>query len=164
MIKPIKDGLSVSSESGDNPTMTGNADLHFDKLAYAVALLDGARRIQLSAPGEDISRIGIPFYLLIGFSIENGLKALLHFQGQHQREVQHSHDLADLLARTDGLRERLWPGTAKDVEHLSRYHKEFWFRYPERAASADVYKADSACMMVNHLLAEVAHLLGYRGE
>jgi len=144
--------------------MTENAGLHMDKLVYAIALLDGAKRIHSSAPGADISRIGIPFYLLIGFSIENGLKALLHFQGQHQRELQRSHDLADLLAKTDGLRERLWPGTVKDVEHLSRYHKEYWFRYPERAATADVYKAESACMMVDHLLVQVAHLIGYRGR
>jgi len=89
---------------------------------------------------------------------------LLQFQGHHQRELQNSHDLARLLARTGGLRERLWPGTVEDVEHLSRYHKEFWFRYPERAATADVYKAETACMMVNHLLVEVAHLVGYRGK
>ncbi|MCA6109611.1 hypothetical protein [Bradyrhizobium cenepequi] len=142
--------------------MTGNTDIHIDKLAYAVALLDGARRIHSSAPREDISRIGIPFYLLIGFSIENGLKALLQFQGR-QFERKRTHDLAYLLAMTDGLRERLWPGTVEDVEHLSRYHKEFWFRYPERAGTADVYKAETACMMVNHLLAEVAHIIGYRG-
>jgi hypothetical protein len=127
-------------------------------------LLEGAKRIHSSAPHEDISRIGIPFYLLIGFSIENGLKALLQFQGQHQRELQRSHDLTDLLSKADGLRERLWPGAAKDVEHLSRYHKEFWFRYPERAALADVYKAETACMLVNHLLVEIAHLIGYRGK
>jgi hypothetical protein len=144
--------------------MTDNTELHIDKLAYAVALLDGARRIHLSAPGEDISRIGIPFYLLIGFSIENGLKALLQFQGcQPRRDWHRSHDLADLLAKTDGLRERLWPRTVEDVEHLSRYHDEYWFRYPEDAATADVYKAESACVMVNHLLSEVAHLIGYRG-
>jgi len=35
--------------------------------------------------------------------------------------------------------------------------------YPERATTADVYKAESACMMVGHLLVEVAHLIGYRG-
>ncbi|MGY3347105.1 MULTISPECIES: hypothetical protein [unclassified Bradyrhizobium] len=140
-----------------------NAEFHIDKLAYAVALLDGPKRIHSSAPGEDISRIGIPFYLLIGFSIENGLKALLQFQGQHQPALQRSHDLADLLAKADGLRERLCPGAAKDAEHLSRYHKEYWFRYPERATTADVYKAESACMMVGHLLVEVAHLIGYRG-
>jgi len=139
--------------------MADDAELHIDKLAYAVALLDGAKRIHSSAPEEDISRIGIPFYLLIGFSIENGLKALLQFQGQHQRDVQRSHDLAGLLAITEGLRERLWPGAAKDVEHLSRYHKEYWFRYPESAATADVFKAESACMMVDHLLAHIAHLM-----
>jgi hypothetical protein len=143
--------------------MTKDTEIHIDKLAYAVALLDGAKRIHSSEPGADISRIGIPFYLLIGFSIENGLKALLQFQGQHQRALQRSHDLADLLAKTDGLRERLWPGTVKDVEHLSCYHKEYWFRYPERAATADVFKAQSACMLVDHLLAQVAHMIGYRG-
>ncbi|MBR0884515.1 hypothetical protein ABIF65_009915 [Bradyrhizobium japonicum] len=143
--------------------MIDDAELHIDKIAYAVALLEGAKRIHSSAPGEDISRIGIPFYLLIGFSIENGLKALLQFQGQHQRELQRSHDLADLLAKTGGLRERLWPGAVEDVEHLSRYHREYWFRYPERAATADVFKAESACMMVDHLLVQIAHLIGYRG-
>jgi len=139
--------------------MADDAELHIDKLAYAVALLDGAKRIHSSAPEEDISRIGIPFYLLIGFGIENGLKALLQFQGR-QFDRKQTHDLAHLLAITDGLRERLWPGAAKGVEHLSRYHKEYWFRYPERAATADVYKAESACMMASHLLAEVAHLIG----
>ena len=100
--------------------MTDDTDLHIDKLAYAVALLEGAKRIHSSAPGEDISRIGIPFYLLIGFSIENGLKALLQFQGRSHFGPNVRHDLAQLLALTEGLRERLWSGAAKDVEHLSR--------------------------------------------
>ncbi|MFK4507225.1 hypothetical protein ABIF81_002403 [Bradyrhizobium daqingense] len=40
--------------------------------------------------------------------------------------------------------------------------KSSWFRYPERAATADVYEADTASMMVDHLLVEIAHLIGYR--
>ncbi|MCA1457034.1 hypothetical protein I6F35_28085 [Bradyrhizobium sp. BRP22] len=143
--------------------MTKEVELHIDKLAYAVALLDGAQRLDRSARGQDVSRIGIPFFLLIGFSIENGLKALLQFQGRQPRRDWHtSHDLADLLAKTDGLRKHLWPGAAESIEHLSRYHKEFWFRYPERAATADVYTAESTCMLVNHLLTEISRLIGYR--
>jgi hypothetical protein len=56
------------------------ADIHVDKLAYALALLDGARRISDSAVDAPISTIGIPFYLLIGFSIENSLKAFLEYK------------------------------------------------------------------------------------
>ena len=133
--------------------------VHVDKLAYAVSLLGGAARIASTAKDQHIKVIGIPFYLLIGFSVENGLKALLEFQhcgGNWKR----SHNLADLLSKAKGLEERLLHDIPDMVRHLSRYHEEFWFRYPEKAAIAEVYSATTTLFMTDYLLKAVADLTG----
>ena len=133
---------------------------HVDKLAYAVGLRDGAARIAGTARGQDILTIGLPFYLLIGFSLENGLKALLQFQ-QCGGNWHKSHDHAYLLSKTVGLEQALWAGAGGEIRHLSRYHREFWFRYPENAVEvAHVYKAESALMMLDHLLNAVDAMTG----
>jgi len=136
---------------------------HFDKLAYAVSLLNGAERLAHTARGQPIATIGIPFYLLIGFSIENGIKALLDFQ-RCEGGWRKSHDLGDLLSRTKDLRELLWPGAEDSILHLSRYHKEHWFRYPEKATTADVYSSQTTLILVDHLLTMIARLTNYHPE
>jgi len=72
------------------PTMF--AQIGIMKALYRDAVLefrsDGARRIDLSARGQDIFRIGI--------SIKNGPKALKRRQGNRKK----SYNVADLLAKT----------------------------------------------------------------
>lgn len=136
---------------------------HVDTLAYAVALFDGAQRIAASARNEPIEKIGIPFHLLVGFSIENGLKALLQYQlCPYPKQWRRSHDLTDLLSRTKQLEARLWPDAADSIRHPSRYHKEHWFRYPERAETANVYTTQTTLILVDQLLRQVSALTDYR--
>jgi hypothetical protein len=134
-------------------------ELHVSKLSYAVALLDGATRIVRSEKEPSLDHIGIPFYLLVGFGIENALKALLQYQSAPGK-WQLSHDLADLLVRSDGLEQRLLFGAGDMIKHLSRYHREYWFRYPEKATIADVYKPVSALVLLNDLIGHVFDMTG----
>jgi hypothetical protein len=115
-----------------------DSGLYIDRLAYARSLLDGAGRIAFTAKDEPISTIGIPFYLLIGFSIENSLKAFLDYKKYPHGSWLRSHDLADLTDRSLENDLQLQDQIVKFVKNVSRYHKEFWFRYPEKAGVADV--------------------------
>ncbi len=132
---------------------------HVDKLAYAVSLLDGAQRIASTARDAHIGTIGIPFYLLIGFSIENGLKALLEHR-QYPGKWHRSHQLGDLLTKAIEVGLTLHPGVEEMIRHLSRYHEEYWFRYPEKAGTADVYRSDTMLVVTDALLRSIFSLTG----
>jgi hypothetical protein len=131
---------------------------HIDKLAYAQAMFDGAGRISATATNEPIGSIGIPFYLLIGFGIENALKALLEYNRFPSGKWERSHDLSDLLAKAHEVGLRLPSGIPEFIENQSLFHQEFWFRYPERAGVADVYSATSALYAAEMLLRAVFRL------
>jgi hypothetical protein len=112
--------------------------MHVEKLAFAVSLLDGAARIASTATTDAIGEIGIPFFLLLGFSVENGLKAYLERQGADGNWT-HSHDLADLYQKAALAGFAPPSGVDTFITSLSQYHKEFWFRYPEKAGTAEVF-------------------------
>ena len=128
-----------------------------DNLGYAVSLLDGAERIASTAINAHIGTIAISFHLLVGFSIENGLKALLRHK-EHPGPWQRSHDLEWLYDEGSKVGLGLSPEMVAMVRRLSRYHKEFWFRYPERASVADVYPAGSTLFMTEALLRQIFRL------
>ena len=121
-----------------------DSGLYIDRLAYARSLLDGAGRIAFTAKDEPISTIGIPVYLLIGFSIENSLKAFLDYKKYPHGSWLRSHDLADLTDRSLKNDLQLQDQIVKFIKNVSRYHKEFWFRYPEKAGVADVNSSPEA--------------------
>ncbi|MFK4617144.1 hypothetical protein ABIF50_000421 [Bradyrhizobium diazoefficiens] len=74
--------------------------LHIEKLAWAVGLMDGAKRIIAADPSTaTIQQIGLSLYLLIGFSIENALKSVIEENGQLSGKLKHSHNLKDLLVK-----------------------------------------------------------------
>ncbi len=112
------------------------------------------RPLQTDAIGE----IGIPFFLLLGFSVENG-KAYLEKQGV-EGNWKHSHDLANLYQKAASGGFAPPSGVDTFITSLSQYHKEFWFRYPEKAGIADVFKAASSIDAVQTLLEEVADHIG----
>ena len=129
--------------------------MQVEKLAFAVSLWDGAKRLSESMKTTLIGEIGIPFFLLLGFSVENGLKAYLELKSVPGK-WKNSHDLSDLLdkAKSTGF------VTSSDAEifvrTLSVYHKEFAFRYPEKAGTANVFTPPSSIASVNRLLEDVA--------
>ena len=57
-----------------------------DTLAYAVSYLEAAKLLATQKMGDSHTLI-VPFYALIGFSLENGLKALLE-HGKFHRVVK----------------------------------------------------------------------------
>jgi hypothetical protein len=84
----------------------------------------------------------VPFYLLIGFSLENALKAVLEFNASNKStNCFHSHDLRKLreIAATHGF--RLGPDLREFIDHLSPLHKDHHFRYPQKAEIAHLLEA-----------------------
>jgi hypothetical protein len=73
-----------------------------DRLAYAVSLMRGAAMIAAAAHGRAGRQHIHPFFLLIGFALENGLKAHLQHAGVDKAEKIDrpplAHDLNGLLA------------------------------------------------------------------
>lgn len=125
---------------------------HEANLSYAAQLLLGAVRISRTAATKDIGEIGIPFYLLIGFAIENGLKGFLKHRQDAGGNWRKSHDLSLLLShcRENGL--RVNEAVDRLIHLISRYHAEFWFRHPEKAGTADVFDAHSTIFLTDALL------------
>jgi hypothetical protein len=106
-----------------------------DRLANAFALWAGASKIAL---GEEEHRL-IPFYLLIGFSIELALKAYLSHVGRPAHELKSRavrHNLAALLAASIRHGFTLDELVTTLVESLSEDHQDFTFRYPSTPAFA----------------------------
>jgi hypothetical protein len=134
---------------------------HVDTLGYAVALLDGAIRIAQSARTPKTGEIGIPFYLLIGFSLENSLKALLQYKVHYDAEWRwnYSHDLSRLFAVATGYGLKTHKTVREIVDGLSQPHKEFYFRYPGKAAMAEVFKPVSALVVTSTLISAVFDLI-----
>jgi hypothetical protein len=120
---------------------------HVDKLAWAVSLLEGARRL------GDGNRI--PLFLLLGFAVENALKAYLEKKGEPPGKWQRSHDLADLYDKASATGLAPIDGVEEFVRALSPYHKDFVFRYPEKAGVADLFKPASSIHATDELCSAV---------
>ena len=52
-----------------------------DTIAYAVSFMEASKKLA-ETEWEDNHPLIVPFYLLIGFSLENALKAVLEFNAQ----------------------------------------------------------------------------------
>ncbi|QDF41463.1 hypothetical protein FJN17_29930 [Bradyrhizobium symbiodeficiens] len=120
---------------------------HVDKLAWAVSLLEGARRL------DDANRI--PLFLLLGFAAENALKAHLEKKGEPRGRWERSHDLADLFDRASASGLAPIDGVEQFVRALAPYHKDFVFRYPEKAGFADLFKPESSIHATDELCVAV---------
>lgn len=103
-----------------------------DTLAGAVTFWMAARSLIDMNWGERPLPLS-PIYTLLGFSIENGLKALLQSKlHEPLKSWKHSHDLRFLrLAAADyGL--SLSGRASGTIDALSPYHSAHIFRYPKR--------------------------------
>jgi hypothetical protein len=123
-----------------------------DTIAYAVSFLQAAKK--LSGPGwEDNHPLVVPFYMLIGFSIENGFKAILE-----QRKTapalkwSHSHDLTYLRQLCAERMILLDPVQIEFVDRLSPMHKEHHFRYPQKAGTTELDQPSVAIWITNGIL------------
>ena len=57
-----------------------NPSDEIDTIAYAVSFMEAAKLLA-DTEWEDNHPLIVPFYMLIGFSLENALKAVLEFNG-----------------------------------------------------------------------------------
>jgi hypothetical protein len=103
----------------------------------------------------------VPFYALIGFSLENGLKALLeHRKVEPRKNWIHSHDLSalrNLVEEELGL--ELSAESAQFIDHLSTPHREHHFRYPQNADRIELKNPPAAIDLTERILTSVFHLI-----
>lgn len=131
-----------------------------DRLAYAVSLMYGAAAVGAAKP-----RLVQPFFLLICFSLENGLKAYLQHRGVHLHEKIDqgvlAHDLERLKALAVGEGLCLEEESVSLIDNLSEYHKQHQFRYPKNAGRVDLFSDEYAYKWTHEALARVADGISY---
>jgi hypothetical protein len=127
-----------------------------DTIAYAVSFLEAAKVLAPQTMGDNHTLI-VPFYALIGFSLENGLKALLeHGKVEPRTKWFHSHDLSalrNLVEEELGI--ELREGSAQFIDHLSTPHLEHHFRYPQKADRVELNKPPAAVDLTERILISI---------
>jgi hypothetical protein len=124
-----------------------------DTVAYAVSYLEAAKVLATQKMDDNHSLI-VPFYGLIGFSLENGLKALLeHGKVEPRNKWFHSHDLSALrnLAE-EKLGFEFQEARAQFIDHLSKPHLEHHFRYPQKADRIDLNRPPAAVELTERIM------------
>ena len=128
-----------------------------DTIAYAVSFLEAAKAVAKSEEDwSDNAPLIVPFYALIGFSIENGLKAFLEFAKLEPKSSwSHSHNLT--LLRNQAAQQGLdfEPEISDFVDGLSNPHREHQFRYPQKAETQRLELPGSALELTEKALVEI---------
>ena len=136
-----------------------------DRLGYAVALLRGAAAVAASAHREG-KRFVHPFFLLICFALENGLKAYLQFRGVDNNEKIDrpplAHDLNRLLGLAVAIGLVLPDSSIKLIDSLSDSHLNHQFRYPKNGGTVELFSDAFAYTWTDETLASIARAIGYR--
>ena len=133
--------------------MTDRASDEIDTIAYAVSFSEAADLIARSVDWRDNHGLVVPFFALIGFALENGLKAVLeHRKVDRSLKWFHSHDLNHLrdLARQEGL--RLLPNMDALIDEMSPHHLEHRFRYPQKARTAELGMPPTVAVLTDGFL------------
>jgi hypothetical protein len=126
-----------------------------DTVAYAVSFSEAAKLLA-DTEWTDNHPLIVPFYMLIGFALENGLKAALEYRAVDKSlKWFHSHDLCRLreLAQDQGL--NLGADADAFIEQVSPHHKEHHFRYPQKAEIAHLLNPRPAASLTNAILITV---------
>jgi len=123
-----------------------------DTIAYAASFLVAAKR--LSGPRwEDNHPLVVPFYMLIGFCLENGFKSVLEFhQADRKLKWHNSHHLSHLRSLCADRCLFLDPEQVAFVDGLSPMHEEHHFRYPQKAGTAILLQPGVAIWMTEMIL------------
>jgi hypothetical protein len=123
-----------------------------DTIAYAASFLVAAKR--LSGPRwQDNHPLVVPFYMLIGFSLENGFKSVLEFhQADRNLKWHNSHNLSRLRRLCAERCMFLDPEQVAFVDELSPMHEEHHFRYPQKAGFAVLLQPGVAIRMTEAIL------------
>jgi hypothetical protein len=144
--------------------MTSSKSNEMDTIAWAVATRLGAEALALADPDKRSEdghiRHLLPFFLLVGFAIENGLKAALEYTNlDRSTKWSNSHDLSRLmrLCRDRGF--ILAPHVASFVDDISMHHQEHHFRYPQKAGEANLPSAETALVLLEALLSDAFNFI-----
>lgn len=122
-----------------------NPSDEIDTVAYAVSFMEAAKRLAHS--------LIVPFYMLIGFSLENALKAILEFNDSDpETRWSRSHDLQKLRLLAEHHDFVLSDDLREFVDHLSPLHKDHHFRYPQKAETAHLLNPIAATKLTERLL------------
>jgi hypothetical protein len=139
-----------------------NPSDEIDTVAYAVSFMKAAKRLaEGEEEWEDNHSLIVPFYMLIGFSLENALKAVLEFNGSDPgTKWSHSHDLQKLRLLAEHHDFVLSDDLREFVDHLSPLHKDHHFRYPQKAETTHLLKPIAATE--SHREVTCGSVLGHR--
>jgi hypothetical protein len=135
-----------------------------DTIAYAVSYSEAAGLVARSTDWENNQGMIVPFFGLIGFALENGLKAVLEYRSvDRSLKWFHSHDLNQLrdLTRKEGL--WLLPNMDALIEHLAPYHVEHHFRYPQKARTAELAMPPTVVAVTDGTLRMIFDFIDARG-
>ena len=139
----------------------GNVSDELDTIGYAVNYCEAARMLLPSK--HDGRFLGLPFYQMICFALENAFKAVLEFWRvpANLPNWTHSHDLSalrKLALERAGL--QLHDNIVQFVDGLSYLHHEHQFRYPQKAGDATLLPPELAVDLTNAMLSAVFKLIG----
>ena len=124
-----------------------------DTIAYAVSYQQAAELIADSTDWTDNHGLIVPFFALVGFALENGLKAVLeHRNIDRSLNWFHSHDLVKLreLVRKEGL--FFLPNIDALIDEMAVHHKNHHFRYPQKAGVAELQKPPTVALLTDAAL------------
>jgi hypothetical protein len=130
--------------------------------------MQGAAAVAANAHGKPAERNVLAFYLLIGFALENGLKAYLQHCGVDKKEKIDrpplAHDLNRLRALAEGAGLALPNDSIKLIESLAESHLNHHFRYPKNAGIVELFSEPFAYVWTENALATVAHGINYKPD
>jgi hypothetical protein len=132
------------------------------RFSYAVSLHVGAVRACDDGKAA-ISQVGIPTFLLIGFSLENAFAAYLIACEHAQHGDYKKHDLERAMNACAGYGLVLSKPDAQFVKNLNPMHRDFVFRYPERMDRVDLGELKAAIRTTKNILRDVDVGLKIRG-
>jgi len=133
--------------------MTDRPSDEMDTMAYAVSFSEAAALIARSVDWRDNHGLVVPFFALIGFALENGLKAVLE-QRKVDRSLKwfHSHDLKHLRELTRQVGFQLLPMMDALIDDMSVHHLEHRFRYPQKARIAELQVPPTVTVLTDGFL------------
>lgn len=136
-----------------------------DRLAYAVSLMEGGAAIAAAHHRSTRRPHILPFFLLIGFALENGLKAYLQYAGVDKtKKIDRpplAHNLNQLLELAVDAGLILSPNSIKVIDSLSEYHLQHQFRYPKNSGTVEVFSDEFTYGRTDDTLASIARAINY---
>jgi hypothetical protein len=145
--------------------MANSKSNEMDTIAWAVSTRLGAEALALAdqdkRPEEGRIRHLLPFFLLVGLAIENGLKAALEYTKLDDSSPKwtNSHDLSRLMRHCRDRGFILAPEVAQFVDDISMHHKEHHFRYPQKADEANLPSAETVLVLLETLLSDAFNFI-----